>query len=549
MTVTHWVVVAASIVSVVATVHGDGPATTPAAGERLYNGIVLPPVWPPRVEKLTREPMAPPYLAGPPAVIDIDVGRQLFVDDFLIDKTTLTRTFHRAEMHETNPVLKPDRPWEASTKSSGHPAPTAMVFSDGVWYDPAEKLFKIWYMGGYVASTCYATSPDGLHWTKPELKLKPPTNQVQVGWRDSATVWLDLADSDPARRFKFFVVGRATKGWAASVFFSADGTDWGRPVALTPPLGDRTTVFYNPFRKVWVYSIRRDAPGLGRARWYREHPDAAGGASWRAGEPVPWVGADRLDPPRDDLKTAPQLYNLDAVAYESVLLGLFTIWPGQPRDRAKPNYVCLGFSRDGFHWHRPDRRPFVGVSERCGDWNWGNVQSAGGGCLVVGEKLYFYVSARAGVRGSAASGVCTTGLAVLRRDGFASMDAGDEPGELTTRAVRFTGRRLFVNAEVAGELRVEVLGADGKAIAGLGRDDCLPVRGDKTLQPVAWRGRADLGKLAGKPVRFRFHLRKGRLFAFWVSPDASGASRGFVAAGGPGYAGPTDTVGSAALGT
>jgi hypothetical protein len=35
----------------------------------------------------------------------------------------------------------------------------------------------------------------------------------------------------------------------------------------------------------------------------------------------------------------------------------------------------------------------------------------------------------------------------------------------------------------------------------------------------------------------------GRLYSFWVSPDASGASYGYVAAGGPGFTGPTDTVG------
>ena len=48
------------------------------------------------------------------------------------------------------------------------------------------------------------------------------------------------------------------------------------------------------------------------------------GARWEKGGPVPWVGADRLDAPRADLKTPCQLYNLDAVAYESLLLGLFT---------------------------------------------------------------------------------------------------------------------------------------------------------------------------------------------------------------------------------
>ena len=50
-------------------------------GEVLYNGIVLPEVWPPKVEWediQARKPSAePPYLIHPPAVIPIDVGRQM----------------------------------------------------------------------------------------------------------------------------------------------------------------------------------------------------------------------------------------------------------------------------------------------------------------------------------------------------------------------------------------------------------------------------------------------------------------------------------------
>jgi hypothetical protein len=32
-------------------------------------------------------------------------------------------------------------------------------------------------------------------------------------------------------------------------------------------------------------------------------------------------------------------------------------------------------------------------------------------------------------------------------------------------------------------------------------------------------------------VRFRFHLTRGSLYAFWVSPSTTGASRGYLAAG------------------
>ncbi len=46
----------------------------------------------------------------------------------------------------------------------------------------------------------------------------------------------------------------------------------------------------------------------------------------------------------------------------------------------------------------------------------------------------------------------STGLAVLRRDGFASLTGA---GYVTTRTVTFKGQYLFVN--VKGELRCEVL--------------------------------------------------------------------------------------------
>ncbi len=534
-------------VMAIASVCGIGVACVASAGENgasgkhLYNGVQLPESWPPE-RSLSREPMPVPYLENPPDVIPIDVGRQLFVDDFLIEETTLTRTRHAAEYWPDNPVLVPDRPWETDTASQEHPAPTAMPFSDGVWYDPAVQLFKMWYMGGYCASTCYATSKDGIHWEKPVLDVVPETNIVHTGHRDSGMVWLDHAETDPARRFKMSL---REGGGVLALYFSGDGVHWGEAVGHTGPLNDRSTFFWNPFRQVWVFSAKSyERDGIGRYRRYHEGSTFLDAAKWEDDEAVFWVGADRLDPPREDLKTPCELYNLDAVAYESLIIGLFTIWRGQPEDRAKPNELCIAYTRDGFHWHRPSYAPFIPVSENHGDWNWGNVQSAGGCCLVVGDKLYFYVSGRRGVQGSPSSGECATGLATLRRDGFVSMDAGDAEGVLLTRPVRFSGKRLFVNADVdGGELRAEVCDETGAPQPGYTKDDCAPMTADSTCAAIAWKSGNDLSAFAGKPVRFRFYLKKGSLYSFWPSPDESGASHGYVAAGGPGLTGPTDTEG------
>ena len=127
--------------------------------------------------------------------------------------------------------------------------------------------------------------------------------------------------------------------------------------------------------------------GFYRRRSYVERPDVLAAARWEVNDPLRWTDVDRLDPQRDDLKIKPHLYNLDAVAYESLMVGFFTVWRGQPADRHKPNNVVLGYSRDGWHWSRPDRRAFCPVSDKQGDWNANNVQSAGGGFLVVGDEL------------------------------------------------------------------------------------------------------------------------------------------------------------------
>lgn len=539
-------------------------ASSAFAGETLYNGIVLPDAWPPIVTDLTRAPLAePPYLKQPPKMIPVNVGRQLFVDDFLIENTTLKRTHHLAKYHEASPVFGPDKPWEGKGSRA-----RAGVFSDGVWYDTKDGLFKAWYWAGAdekgVFSTCLATSKDGIAWEKPSFDVVPGTNIVQrdeEGFtRNSSTVWLDHAEKDPARRFKMFrVMRKQGQNHHIHVGFSPDGIHWTEGT-ITGECGDRSTVFYNGFRDVWVYALREGHPVVSRCRGYYENRDVIAGGRFTAMRTKDvkrwWIGADELDPSREDLKlrrpdnrpwdlVPSQLYNLDCIAYESLMLGMFTIWRGQPADevnRPKINEQCVGFSRDGFHWSRPDRRAFCGVSEDPKAWNFGNVQSAGGCCLVVGDKLYFYVGGVNWANGSRHPDPNNTGLAILRRDGFTSMDAGaNERGTLTTRPVTFTGKHLFVNvAAPNGRLTVEILDEAGKVIPPFTATDCRTIRDDTTKREVRWDSAEDLSSLVGTPVRFRFHLTEGSLYSFWVSQSERGASRGYVGAGGPGYAGVRD---------
>jgi hypothetical protein len=513
----------------------------------LYNGIDLPAIWPPKLNDFPDDPQKPPYLVSLPKVIPIDTGRQLFVDDFLVQQTTLKRTFHQPKYYAGNPILKADQPWELNQRG-----PYIMPFSDGVWFDPKDRLFKLWYYCG--SGTCYATSPDGLHWEKPKLDVEPGTNFVLRDSRDSNTVWIDPNPRDPGERFKMAV----WQGGSFKPYRSADGIHWTR-VSEGAKTGDRSTFFYNPFIERWVYSIRSSSR-FGRSRLYWETADFFSFTqdALSKAPPATWVAADSADWPREDLATRPQLYNLDCAGYESVLLGLFSVWRGDYRSkpatarakelqdagRPKQNSICVGFSRDGFHWDRPDRRAFIPTSETKGDWNWGNVQSTAPCCLVMGDELWFYVSGRAGKgdpRATSHDSAATTGLAKLRRDGFASMDAEASPGTLTTRPVRFRGKYLFVNLDSPqGELRIEMLDESGAPIAPFDRAHCRPIRGNSTRQSVAWDGAADLAALSGRPVQLQFHLTQGQLYSFWVTSDPAGASFGPLAGGGPDFRGVVD---------
>lgn len=543
-----------------------------------YNGIQLSEPWPPRdLDSKSRNVPRVPYLENRPAVVPIDVGRQLLVDDFLIEETSLRRVFHQPVKHPGNPILKPEKGWE----QNGGICPAAAPFSDGVFFDPKDGLFKMWYMAGWFSGVALATSKDGLFWERPEFTTEKGTNLViapsDARRRDGVSVWLDSAATDPAERFKMFYYGRqgevgaTLKGGGGYLLTSPDGINWSWR-GQTGKTRDNTTFFYNPFRKMWVFSHRTRSQNKEqwRDRSYWENRDfLAGLDGWDGYEPVFWLGADVLDKSTPNLPYETQLYKIDAVAYESLMIGLVAILNGPPNDVAAKNGVPkitqlqIAYSRDGFHWDRPSRETFIGPTQEQGSWERGYVTSAGGVCLIVGDKLHFYYGAFAGdaTRTSAAdsngqkipevwTGMyanASTGLATLRRDGFASLEADAVEGALTTRPVQFNGKHLFANVDCpAGELRVEILDQQGQVIAPFSRDNCVVVREDSTRQQMRWEGGADLSRLAGQPVRFRFLLRQGKLYSFWVSPDQTGASHGFVAAGGPGLTGETDTVGSSA---
>ena len=527
--------------------------------QTLDNGITLPSVWPPRYADPTAPKEMPvPYLKQKPEVLPINRGRQLFVDSFLISNTNLTSVYHKAKYYDLNPVLKVDRKWELTPEGYEYAAP----FSDGIWYDDKDGKFKMWYLAGagYVDTlkhslyTCYAESLDGKTWTKPSLDIVPGTNVVDTMNRDASTVWLDRNEKDPSKRWKFFNVEYKPDyiQWQYVLKYSADGIHWSKPVAQSGAVSDRCTAFYNPFTNKWVMSMRHHCKVSWRSRAYLEHadPEEAVSLAHRLREGVPdkhivfWFTPDDKEKRHERYPDVdPGIYNFDAIAYESIMLGFYSQWQGPENHIArglmipKRNEIMLGYSRDGFHFARPSHSPFMPVNETDGAWNYGNMQSVNGVPLIVGDSLYIYSSGRSknGVWWDA--GV-STGLATLRRDGFVSMRAGNKEGFLTTEKLSFDGKYFFVNADVkakGAQLKVELLDADGNPIPGFTKRDCLVMRGaDKTKQLITWKGKKDLGELKGSTIRAKFYLTRGDLYAFWISPWESGESRGYTGGGGPG---------------
>lgn len=517
----------------------------------LYNGIQLSEQWPPRYS----EPDGPmempvPYLENKPDVISVNIGRQLFVDDFLIAKTDLNRVYHKPFYHGGNPVLEP-----SEVRESGTGGFYAAPFSDGVWYDEKDRKYKMWYLAGHSSLiTGYAESEDGMNWEKPVLDLYGPSSIVDTFQRDSQTIWLDKLEKDPEKRYKMFQAARnrVQRGWQLLLKYSADGINWSDGVATSGHLGDRSTAFYNPFRGVWALSLRHYAQSstIHRSRAYLENEDPEIAVSLahflladsRDRNVVFWFPPSDKEPRHPEFPDiSPQIYNFDAIAYESIMLGFYSVWMG-PENRVcaelgiqKRNEVLIGYSRDGFHFSRPDYDVFIGVGEEESSWNWGNVQSVNGAPLIIGDSLYFYVSGRR-LNPVMWDSYMSTGLYTLRRDGFVSMQETAGEGFLKTGKLAFDGEYLFVNADVSeGELLVEVLDENGIPVKGFSKGECIAVQGKNTTRHhVTWQGKKDISSMKGKNIQLKFYLTTGNLYSFWISPWETGESRGYTAGGGPG---------------
>ena len=103
----------------------------------------------------------------------------------------------------------------------------------------------------------------------------------------------------------------------------------------------------------------------------------------------------------------------------------------------------------------------------------------------------------------------------LRLDGFTSLHAPYQGGEMLTHPLKFSGSRLEINysTSAAGSLRVEIQEPKGQPITGFSLDECPEILGDEILRIVSWRGGSDVSSLAGKAVRLRFVMKDADLYS------------------------------------
>ena len=182
------------------------------------------------------------------------------------------------------------------------------------------------------------------------------------------------------------------------------------------------------------------------------------------------------------------------------------------------NQIEIVFSSDGYAWHRvPPRERFV-VQGPAGDFDADSIFVASDP-VVLADEMRFYYSGFEGDHEklfpyyNISIGV---GSVPLDRMFGVVVSTDRAPGALLTRVLRLPRGKLTVNAEVRGVFRVALLDATGKELSGFGFDDCQALSGDSLRHRVAWKGGGDLDKVAGNPVRVKFHLEDSTFYAFTV---------------------------------
>ncbi len=488
------------------------------------------------------------------AAIDIGARRELFIDSFLID-----RFVGKAEQRLHKPIPREitivhDAPWEGS--GSGYHS----VFQDGDIYRMYYKAWHLEVSPGKLNSSihplfcCYAESKDGIHWTKPNLGIHEfngsKNNNIASISEKNGELQIDAGhpavfiDNNPATpqeaRYKAIVRSKDHNGLIP--LKSADGVNF-KPITKQPILSG-VGAFDSQNLAFWDETI-----GKYRAYWRYFTKGTTNKEKWKpagirairtatSNDLVHWDDITDLtytDSPPE------QLYTNQIKPYARaphILIGFPTRYTERGespqmtalpenkhrkmRSSVSPRYgtaitdALLMCSRDGHEFKRWNEAFFRPGIERPNSWNYGHqyvawhvVQTAN---TLPGapNELSFYASESYWTgKGSAVRRY------TLRLDGFVSLSAPMQGGEVITKPFKFTGNQLELNysTSVAGSIRVELQDAQGIPIKEFKLEDCPEHFGDTVGRTVQWKDNPNLAQLAGKTIRIRFVLKDADLYS------------------------------------
>lgn len=466
------------------------------------------------------------------ALIEIGSTKQLFIDTWLIESMTRTRpVMNPAVKVEQSPVLRPEVPWEGND-----------VRVNAVVYDEQDGLFKMWYStqtyaarasgDGIEAVTgdgfiCFATSQDGIHWDKPVLNLVShhgsTDNNIVPRESFKPYFFLDTHEQDPAKRYKGFErQGTMETSMQYDLYWSPDGFEWtayeNNPVIDTTPKigrwGPTNFMGWDPIRNTYAVhmenSHHRNSPMGKRLIGRAESPDM-----------IHWTEPETIIVPDSDDHPDTEFYAMPAIAYEGYYVGL--LWNFRTTNvTILPQIV---FSRDGIHYNRQFREPFI---QRGGAGDFDHAVAYASEPIVHGDKILTYYTgvnwrSLADLLKLGDKAIGAVGLAVTPLDGFVSLDSGrNEFSEMVTRAFSFTGSQLHITMDAAKqpwgggpcEVRVELLEPNHEVIEGFAMSDADPLTESAIGAVVSWRGQSDLSAFEGKPIKLRFSFRNAKLYSF-----------------------------------
>jgi hypothetical protein len=451
--------------------------------------------------------------AGAGSPIDLGTRRELFVDDFLIDRMDDARLLlHKPVTREV--ALVCDRPWEGNTSAY------YTIFRDG-------DLFRAYYRGSHFDTerkkpahpefTCYAESRDGLNFEKPNLGLfefegSKENNIIWtgVGTHNFTPFRDDSPDCEADARYKALARGETTQGGKSrpclNALKSPDGIRWTMmaPAVITAGAFDsQNLAFWDAVRGEYRAYWRIFTAGYTDERGWRP----GGQRAIRTATSQDFVHWEDQADLRYVDSPAEHLYTNAVMPYfraPHLFLGFPTRFQPETQ-QVEPVFMT---SRDGLVFRRWDEPliPITAPSDRDGNrsnyMTWGLVQ-------LPGDDRELSVYATEGYYTGPGSRVRRF---TFRTDGFVSVHAGGI-GTLVTGPLVFSGSKLLLNIDSRGESRVEVQDVEGRPLEGFSLDDAMPMPVSWTDHVVGWRSGRDLGQLAGKPVRLRFVLDGADLFA------------------------------------